>query len=108
MRPIFTDQAKSGATAAASRVGFSEAMELLGEGDLLVVLKLDRVGRAIADLIHLLKLFGDRSTLQRALGRDTEVIIQSKHVSRCNLTHCFSKETGGKRKFAAVLLDIAR
>lgn len=35
-------------------------MELLGDGDLLVVWKLDRVGRSITDLIHLLKLFGDR------------------------------------------------
>ena len=38
----------------------TEAMELLDEGDLLVVWKLDRVGRSVADLIHLLKLFGDR------------------------------------------------
>lgn len=70
---IITDQAKSGATAAESRSGFSEAMELLGEGDLLVVWKLDRVGRSIADLIHLLKIFGDRGIEFRSLtdGIDT-------------------------------------
>lgn len=71
--PIITDQAQSGATAAESRAGFSEAMELLGERDLLVVWKLDRVGRSIADLIHLLKLFGDRGIEFRSLtdGIDT-------------------------------------
>ena len=70
---IITDQAQSGATAAESRAGFAEAMELLGEGDLLVVWKLDRVGRSIADLIHLLKLFGDRGIEFRSLtdGIDT-------------------------------------
>ena len=70
---IITDQAQSGATAAESRAGFSKAMELLSEGDLLVVWKLDRVGRSIADLIHLLKLFGDRGIEFRSLtdGIDT-------------------------------------
>ncbi len=70
---IVTDQALSGATAAESRAGFAEAMGLLGEGDLLVVWKLDRVGRSIADLIHLLKLFGDRGIEFRSLtdGIDT-------------------------------------
>jgi len=45
----------------------------LGEGDLLIVWKLDRVGRPIADLIHLLKLFGDRGIEFRSLtdGVDT-------------------------------------
>ena len=70
---IITDQAQSGATAAESRAGFSKAMELLSEGDLLVVWKLDRLGRSIADLIHLLKLFGDRGIEFRSLtdGIDT-------------------------------------
>lgn len=70
---IITDQAQSGATAAESRTGFAEALELLKEGDLLVVWKLDRVGRSIADLIHLLKLFGDRGIEFRSLtdGIDT-------------------------------------
>ena len=70
---IITDQAQSGVTAAESRTGFSEAMKLLDEGDLLVVWKLDRVGRSIADLIHLLKLFGDRGIEFRSLtdGIDT-------------------------------------
>ena len=70
---IVTDHAQSGAKAAESRTGFSEAMELLNTGDTLVVWKLDRVGRSIADLIHLLKLFGDRGIEFRSLtdGIDT-------------------------------------
>lgn len=70
---IITDQAQSGAKAAETRAGFSEALELLGPADLLVVWKLDRVGRSIADLIHLLKLFGDRGIEFRSLtdGIDT-------------------------------------
>jgi len=70
---IITDQAQSGIKAAETRPGFSEALELLGSGDLLVVWKLDRVGRSIADLIHLLKLFGERRIEFRSLtdGIDT-------------------------------------
>ena len=70
---IITDQAQSGAKAAETRPGFSDAMELLNHGDLLVVWKLDRVGRSIADLIHLRKLFRDRGIEFRSLtdGIDT-------------------------------------
>tara|TARA_R110002051_G_scaffold315989_1_gene395079 strand:+ start:9350 stop:9928 length:579 start_codon:yes stop_codon:yes gene_type:complete len=70
---IITDQAQSGAKAAETRPGFSEAMDQLGQNDLLVVWKLDRVGRSIADLIHLLKLFGERGIEFRSLtdGIDT-------------------------------------
>ncbi|MGH1416136.1 MAG: recombinase family protein [Pelagimonas sp.] len=70
---IITDHGQSGAAAAESRAGFAEAMELLEKGDLLVVWKLDRVGRSIADLVHLLRLFGDRGIEFRSLtdGIDT-------------------------------------
>tara|TARA_Y100001951_G_scaffold103407_2_gene112203 strand:- start:152 stop:616 length:465 start_codon:yes stop_codon:yes gene_type:complete len=56
-----------------NRAGFSEALDLLAEGDLLVVWKLGRVGRSIADLIHLLRLFGNRGIEFRSLtdGIDT-------------------------------------
>ncbi|UWP96631.1 recombinase family protein [Aliiroseovarius crassostreae] len=49
----------SAATEAESRGGISKAMMPLGEGDLLVVWKLDRVGRSIADLILLPRFFDD-------------------------------------------------
>ena len=64
---IITDQAKSGATVAESCAGFSQAIELLGDGELLVVWKLDRVGRSIADLIYFRKLFGDCGIQFRSL-----------------------------------------
>ena len=74
---IITDQAQSCAKAAETREGYSEAMGLLCNSDLLVVWKLDRVGRSIADLIHLLKLFGDRVIEFRSLtgGIDTATAV---------------------------------
>jgi DNA invertase Pin-like site-specific DNA recombinase len=70
---IVTDKGQSGLRAAESRPGFSEAMALLGSGDQLIVWKLDRVGRSIADLIHLLKTFEERGVEFRSLtdGIDT-------------------------------------
>ena len=70
---IITDQAQSGAKAAETRAGFSEVLDILEPNDLLVVWKLDRVGRSIADLIHLLKLFDERGIEFRSLtdGIDT-------------------------------------
>lgn len=70
---VITDQAQSGAKAAESRPGFAEVMNTLGDGDLLLVWKLDRVGRSIADLIHLLGVFGERGIEFRSLtdGIDT-------------------------------------
>ena len=67
------EKAQNGAKAAEARAGFSEATELLGKDDLLVVWKLDWVGRSIADLVHLLKLFGGRGIESRSLtdGIDT-------------------------------------
>jgi len=70
---IVTDKGQSGARAAEARPGFSQAMALLGPGDQIVVWKLDRVGRSIADLIHLLKTFEERAVEFRSLtdGIDT-------------------------------------
>ncbi|WP_238987568.1 recombinase family protein [Roseovarius dicentrarchi] len=70
---IVTDKGQSGARAAEGRPGFSEAMALLAPGDQIIVWKLDRVGRSIADLIHLLKTFDERGVEFRSLtdGIDT-------------------------------------
>lgn len=70
---IVTDKGQSGTRTAEDRPGFSEALDALSTGDLLVVWKLDRVGRSIADLIHLPKLFSDRGIEFRSLtdGIDT-------------------------------------
>ncbi|MGU9957299.1 MAG: recombinase family protein [Arenicellales bacterium WSBS_2016_MAG_OTU3] len=69
---IITDKTQSCAKAAETRAGFSEAMELLGLGDLLAVWNLDRVRLSSADLIHLLKLFGDREIEFRSLTDETD------------------------------------
>ncbi len=49
---IISDKGQSGVRTAEEGPGFSEAMDKLGPGDLLVVWKLDRGGRSIADLIQ--------------------------------------------------------
>lgn len=66
---IVTDKGRSGARAAQARPGFSEAMALLGPGDHIIVWKLDRVGRSIADLSHLLKTFEERGIEFRSFTR---------------------------------------
>lgn len=70
---IVTDKGQNCERAAEARSGFSEAMALLGSGDQVVVWKLDRVGRSIADLIRLLKTFEERGFEFRSLtdGIDT-------------------------------------
>jgi DNA invertase Pin-like site-specific DNA recombinase len=70
---IVTDMGQDGLRAAKSRPGFSEALALLGSCDQLIVWKLDRVGRSIADLIHLLKTFEESGVEFRSLtdGIDT-------------------------------------
>jgi len=70
---IITDKWQSGARAPEGRLGLPEAMDLVGPGDQIIVWKLDRVGRSIADLIHLLKTFEERGIEFRSLsdGIDT-------------------------------------
>ncbi|SOD41833.1 recombinase family protein [Nitrosovibrio sp. Nv4] len=57
---IFTDQGVSGATI--EREGLSQAIAAVGKGDVLVVWKLDRLGRSLSFLIELIdKLRKDRA-----------------------------------------------
>lgn len=64
---IVTDIGQCGARADEARPGLSEAMALLGPGDQIIVWKLDRVGRSIAHLIHLLKTLEEREVEFRSL-----------------------------------------
>ena len=59
---VSTDNATSGAVAPIKRPAFAEALRLLesGEADALVVAKLDRATRSVADLCDLL----DRASRQ--------------------------------------------
>lgn len=50
---IFTDQGVSGATI--EREGLSQAITLVGKGDVLIVWKLDRLGRSLSFLIELIE-----------------------------------------------------
>ena len=68
---ILTDKAQSGTKVAETRSSFSEAMDQLQQGDLLIIWKLDRVGRSIADLIQERTKTGLRAAKKRGkrLGR---------------------------------------
>lgn len=53
---VYEDQGVSGA--AAERQGLAEALAKVGPGDVLVVWKLDRLGRSLAHLIHVIDGLG--------------------------------------------------
>ena len=53
---IFTDKGVSGVIA--ERAGLSRALAAVGSGDVLVVWKLDRLGRSLAFLIDLIEMLG--------------------------------------------------
>lgn len=55
---IIEDLGQSGAEK--SRVGLMEAIELAGQGDTLVVWRLDRLGRSLVDLIAILSQLAER------------------------------------------------
>lgn len=55
---VFEDHGVSGAKA--RRPGLDQALACLREGDALVIYKLDRLGRSVAHLAELLRVFGER------------------------------------------------
>jgi len=68
---IFTDQGISGATI--ERDGLTQALSAIGKGDILVVWKLDRLGRSLGFLAELIAQFGkeDRGFVALQDGIDT-------------------------------------
>lgn len=64
---IYTDHAVSGGTKGADRKGFSQAIASLGEGDTLVAVRLDRLGRSLSDLIETVRLVERRGANLRTL-----------------------------------------
>jgi DNA invertase Pin-like site-specific DNA recombinase len=62
---VFEDEGVSGATR--RRPGLDEALSALGAGDVLVVWKLDRLGRSLSHLIEIVTALGDRGTDFRSL-----------------------------------------
>ncbi len=61
---IFTDQGISGATF--DRPGLTEALSVVEAGDMLVVWRLDRLGRSLIDLINVINDLG-REAVEFAL-----------------------------------------
>jgi DNA invertase Pin-like site-specific DNA recombinase len=74
---IFEDQGISGATFA--RPGLAQALSTLQEGDILVVWKLDRLGRSLLDLVN---------TINGLAARQVEF---------CSLTECIDTSSPGGR-----------
>jgi DNA invertase Pin-like site-specific DNA recombinase len=70
---IFTDEGISGSKT--DRPGLNEALEYCRKGDVLVVWKLDRLGRSLAHLIEVVTGMGDRGvdfkSLQEAIDTST-------------------------------------
>lgn len=64
-RHLFQDHGVSGAKA--SRPGFDKCLALLREGDTLVVAKLDRLGRSLANLVQLFQELGEQGIGVRVL-----------------------------------------
>lgn len=60
---IFTDQGVSGATI--EREGLSQAIAAVGKGDVLVVWKLDRLGRSLSFLIELIEKLRNEGAAHR-------------------------------------------
>lgn len=66
---VFTDQV-SGATE--KRSGLDKALARCGEGDVLVVWKLDRLGRSLSHLIAVIKALGDRGCEFQSLSESID------------------------------------
>ncbi|MGN6539104.1 MAG: recombinase family protein [Mesorhizobium sp.] len=62
---VFTDKASG--SAIAGRKGLKKALALCGPGDVLVVWKLDRLGRSLRDLVEMVHRLGEHSAGLRVL-----------------------------------------
>lgn len=84
---IFKDRGISGATF--SRPGLRKALAALGEGDTIVVWKLDRLGRSILDLVRTINEFSEQ------------------HVEFCSLTENIDTNTPGGRLLFHMMAALA-
>jgi len=66
---IFEDQVSG---AVADRPGLSKALKTVGTGDVLVVWKLDRLGRSLSHLIAVIQDLGDRGAGFRSLSENID------------------------------------
>jgi len=79
---IYTDQGVSGAST--SRLGLSAALAATGHGDVLVVWRLDRLGRSLSHLVTLVDQFGNQgigfSSLTESIDTTTSGGMLMFHV----------------------------
>lgn len=64
---VFYDDGASGKLA--SRPEWDKCLSILREGDILVITKLDRIGRSLVNLVDVVKLLGDRGVQIKCLDQ---------------------------------------
>lgn len=69
---IFEDQGVSGTTQATTREGLGQAVSQLTAGDVLVVWRLDRLGRSLPDLVQTVSDLGARGVHVRSLSESID------------------------------------
>lgn len=69
---FFSDTGVSGTTEAKSRPAFKEMLEVIKEGDTLVVVKLDRLGRNARDILNTVNILIEKGVDLRILQLGTE------------------------------------
>lgn len=73
--PVFSDRGVSGVCA--ERPGLDQALATVGRGDILVVWKLDRLGRSVLHLADLLNRFHDSGVEFRSLSEGIDTTTMS-------------------------------
>lgn len=103
---IYTDQGQSGKNT--RRPGFQGMVRGLRDGDVVVVWKLDRLGRSVADLVRLVDDFGKRGIQIKSLteGIDTTTAMGRMLFGICAVLAEFERALTVERTKAG--LEVAR
>lgn len=72
---VFIDHGVSGRLA--KRPGWDKCMARLREGDVLVVTKLDRLGRSLQNLVDVVKILGERDVGLKVLDQDLDTTTKN-------------------------------
>lgn len=78
---VFNDQGISGSTF--DRPGLAEALDAVQTGDMLVVWRLDRLGRSLIDLISAINDLGNRGFEFRSLNEAIDTLLASGRKLGC-------------------------
>ena len=74
-RNVYVDDGQSGKLR--SRPAWDRCLSVLREGDVLVVTKLDRIGRSLVNLVDIMRLLGDRGVQLRVLDGSVDTTTPS-------------------------------